>query len=192
MTGQRTRPPRGGRDSPHSRPVFRQVLKVNSLQGQYVMERGFERVSNALFSIGVVLRILCAPEEIDRVESVVMEAFSRASVDLDRAVAQFTKLMEDNGIDAIPEYTHPSEYVIEIKSPQVARFAALVRKLDEVMGLLDTLWLNAVLSDKQHSGIGYQRRPRRTPTPGRPPAAAWSERRWDFSRTTWSRMSTTR
>ncbi len=160
MNEQGTRAPRGGRDNPYSRPVFRQVLKVNSLQGQHVMARSFERVSNALFSIGVVLRVLCAPEEIDRVESVVMEDFSKTSTDLDRAIAQFTKLMEDNGVDAMPEYTHPNEYAIEIKSPQAARFAALIRKLDELMALVDTLWLNAVLNDKQRSDIGYQWRQR--------------------------------
>lgn len=41
------------RSNHYSRPVFKQVLKVNSLQAQRVMERSFERVSNSLFSIDV-------------------------------------------------------------------------------------------------------------------------------------------
>ncbi len=35
------------RSNHYSRPVFKQVLKVNSLQAQRVMERSFERVSNS-------------------------------------------------------------------------------------------------------------------------------------------------
>ncbi|MCZ5096726.1 hypothetical protein O5851_25075 [Escherichia coli] len=46
------------RSNHYSRPVFKQVLKVNSLQAQRVMERSFERVSNSLFSIDVILRII--------------------------------------------------------------------------------------------------------------------------------------
>lgn len=61
------------RSNHYSRPVFKQVLKVNSLQAQRVMERSFERVSNSLFSIDVILRIIGEQDEIDQVETVILE-----------------------------------------------------------------------------------------------------------------------
>ncbi|MCA2447907.1 hypothetical protein LAZ54_26545, partial [Vibrio alginolyticus] len=90
------------RSNHYSRPVFKQVLKVNSLQAQRVMERSFERVSNSLFSIDVILRIIGEQDEIDQVETVILEHISKVSEDLDKATAQLNKLMEDNGIDMMP------------------------------------------------------------------------------------------
>ncbi|MBO0180533.1 hypothetical protein J0682_26565, partial [Vibrio parahaemolyticus] len=56
-----------------SRPVFKRVLKVNSLQAQRVVERSFQRVSDSLFSIDVILRIIGEQDEIDQVESIIQE-----------------------------------------------------------------------------------------------------------------------
>ncbi|MCV5343394.1 hypothetical protein OFC87_41335, partial [Escherichia coli] len=62
------------------------------------MERSFERLSNSLFSIDVILRIIGEQDEIDQVETVILEHISKVSEDLDKATAQLNKLMEDNGI----------------------------------------------------------------------------------------------
>ncbi|MDJ4670019.1 hypothetical protein LEB11_22335, partial [Salmonella enterica] len=94
------------RNNHYSRPVFKQALKVNSLQAQRVMERSFERVSNSLFSIDVILRIIGEQDEIDQVETVILEHIAKVSEDLDKATAQLNKLMEDNGIDMMPGYTN--------------------------------------------------------------------------------------
>lgn len=140
----------------HSRPVFKQVITMNSLQAQRVMERSFVPVSRSLFSIEVILRIIGEQEEIDAVESVIHGHFERVATDLDQAASQLKKLMEDNGIEAVPAYTNPNEYEIEIISPQLAQFARLIQKLDLLMGLIDTLWLNAILSNKQRTDATYQ------------------------------------
>ena len=139
-----------------SRPVFKRVLKVNSLQAQRVVERSFQRVSDSLFSIDVILRIIGEQDEIDQVESIIQEHIEKVSVDLDTATNQLQKLIEDNGIEGAPEYTNPNQYEIEIKSPQVAQFAHLVRKLDNLMLLVDTLWLNSVFTSKQRKDATYQ------------------------------------
>lgn len=139
-----------------SRPVFKRVLKVNSLQAQRVIERSFQRVSDSLFSIDVILRIIGEQDEIDQVESIIQEHIEKVSVDLDTATNQLKKLMEDNGIEGAPEYTSPNQYDIEINSPQVAQFAHLVRKLDNLMLLVDTLWLNSILTSKQRKDATYQ------------------------------------
>lgn len=139
-----------------SRPVFKRVLKVNSLQAQRVVERSFKRVSDSLFSIDVILRIIGEQDEIDQVEGIIQEHIEKASVDLDTATNQLQKLMEDNGIEGTPEYTSPGQYDIEINSPQVAQFAHLVRKLDNLMLLVDTLWLNSILTSKQRKDATYQ------------------------------------
>jgi hypothetical protein len=141
---------------PYSRPVFRQKLKVNSLQAQRVMERSFDRVSNALFSLDVILRIIGDQKEVGQVEEMVQGHFDKVSEDMGKAMTQLQKVMSDNGIEAVPGYSAPVEYEVEITSPQVAQFARLIRNLDELMSLVDTLWLNAILSSQQRSDATYE------------------------------------
>jgi hypothetical protein len=139
-----------------SRPVFRQRLTINSLQAQRVMDRSFARVSNALFSLDVILRIIGDQKEVDQVEEVVQTHIDRVSEDMVQAKSQLNKVMSDNGIEAVPGYSAPNEYPIEITSPQVAQFAKLVRELDGLMSLVDTLWLNSILTSQQRADATYE------------------------------------
>lgn len=145
-----------GERQPYSRPVFRQNLNVNSLQAQRVMERSFDRVSNALFSLDVILRIIGDQQEIDQVEEVIHGHIDKVSEDMTKAMNQLHKVMTDNGIEAVPGYSSPANYPIEITSPQVAQFAHLIRNLDKLMSLVDTLWLNSILSSQQRSDATYE------------------------------------
>jgi hypothetical protein len=152
---QSSRPAQAERQ-PYSRPVFRQKLVLNSLQAQRVMERSFDRASSALFSLDVILRIIGDQEEIDQVEEIIQNHISATSEEMDNAMNQLRKIMADNGIDAVPGYSAPAEYTIEITSPQVAQIARLIRGLDELMSLVDTLWLNSILSSQQRSDATFQ------------------------------------
>lgn len=146
----------GQTNRPYSRPVFLQVIGLNSLQSQRIMERSFSRVSNSLFSLDVILRIIGEQDEVDEVESMIVNEIAKVAQDLDEAMSVMGKLMEDNGIDAVPAYSAPMKYEIEITSPQVAQFARLLQALDELMGRVDTLWLNSVFNSKQRSDANYQ------------------------------------
>lgn len=141
---------------PYSRPVFRQTLNVNSLQAQRVMERSFGRVSNALFSLDVILRIIGDQKEIDQVEEIIHGHIDKVSEDMTKAMNPLQKVMTDNGIEAVPGYSAPVNYPIEITSPQVAQFAHLIRNLDKLMSLVDTLWLNSILTSQQRSDATYE------------------------------------
>lgn len=145
-----------GERQPYSRPVFRQTLNVNSLQAQRVMERSFDRVSNALFSLDVILRIIGDQKEIGQIEEIVQGHIDKVAEDMTKAMTQLQKVMTDNGIEAIPGYSAPVDFSIEITSPQVAQFAGLIRNLDKLMSLVDTLWLNSILSSQQRSDATYE------------------------------------
>ena len=150
-------PEKKGRNSTElSRPIFKQTLKTNSLQAQRVVERSFKPVSDSLFSIDVILRIIGDQDEIDQVENIIQEHIEKVSTDLNIGTEQLQKLIEDNGIEGEPEYSNPNRYDIEITSPQVAQFAHLIRQLDYLMLLVDTLWLSNILTSKQRKDAAYQ------------------------------------
>lgn len=141
---------------PYSRPAFHQKLEINSLQAQRVMDRNFDRVAKALFSIDVILRIIGDKNEVNEVEEIIRSQIEKASEDILASTKQLKKVMEDNGIEDVPGYSAPNSYSIEITSPQIAQYAHLIRSLDNLMILVDTLWLNSVLTGKQRSDATYQ------------------------------------
>lgn len=140
----------------YSRPIFRQHLSVNSLQAQRVMARSFDRVSNALYSLDVILRIIGEQKEIEQVEELIQGHIKTVAEDMSKAMDHLKKVMADNGIEGVPGYSAPVNYPIEITSPQIAQFAHLIRTLDKLMSLVDTLWLNSVLSSQQRSDATYE------------------------------------
>lgn len=142
---------------PHySRPVFRQSLTVNSLQAQRVMERSFEQVSFAFFSLDVILRIIGDQSDIDQVDQVIQELRERVAEDMQKQLSQLQKMMSDNDIAEVPAYSSPIVYPIEITSPQTAQFARLIKGLDELMAVVDTLWLHGLFTTHQRSNATYE------------------------------------
>ena len=140
----------------YSRPVFDQQVILQSEQAQRVYEREFRRVVEALYAIDVILRIIGDSQEADTVESMVTEMIAECANEIKNEQARFDKLKEDNGITAIPRYTHPGQVQIRIVSPQAAQFAALLRNMDALMISLDTLWLCGVMGNKQRGNGVYQ------------------------------------
>jgi hypothetical protein len=144
------------RSRAYSRPAFDRRITIQSEQAQRVFEREFPRVVSALYAIDVILRIIGDDHEIDEIESVVGTMIGECAKDLQNEKARIDKVREDNGITSLPCYSNPEQVEVRIVSPQVAQFAALLQKMDDLMISLDALWLCGVLSNKQRSDGVYQ------------------------------------
>lgn len=134
----------------HSQPIFEQVLTIHSLQGQRVMDRSFRALSGSLFRCEVILRIVGDEKANDAVEAKIADGLNKAAAEVESEIAQAQAVMQANGIDALPTYTNTKRYKIQIKTPQIANFARMVVKLDELMSLIDALWLmGGIIPTKQ-------------------------------------------
>jgi len=144
--------------SPYSRPVFTQNLNVNHQQAQNIFERSFWHVARALYSIDVVLRIIGKQEKIDEVEAIIQKDMQDMFVEIEKHTAILSQLMDDNGVDGSPEYTHPKEYTVQITCPQVARFVQLLKRMDAMLIKLDTAWLNGLIGSKERMELTREQR----------------------------------
>lgn len=142
--------------APLSIPVYRQTLSLSSLQAQRVMNRSFAAAAGSLFRIDVIIRILGKEEDVDEVEALIRKMIKELAHDMDKELSGADQLLVDGGIETLPEYTHPRDFEIEIKSPQIANFARLVTKLDQLMLRVDALWINGLMPNKQRARTTYQ------------------------------------
>lgn len=140
----------------YSRPVFKQNLTVYTLQAQRVVERSLSRVSYSLFSLDVILQIIGIREQVDEVSQIVQGHITKADEQLDERIQQMDVLFTQHEIQDVPSYTNPISLDVEITSPQVAQFMRLVRKLDQLMAKIDSLWLHGLLTSKQRTQAGLE------------------------------------
>ena len=132
-----------------SRPVFERTFKINSEQAIRVIRNSYDRLIRSLYAIDVILRIVGQEQAVDEIEAIVSMMITECAEQLQQEKARLDKLKSDNGIAETPTYTHPREFVARIASPQIAQFVELIRLLDQLMMVMDTLWLCQVIDNKQ-------------------------------------------
>jgi hypothetical protein len=96
----------------------------------------------------VILRIVGQEQAVDEIETIVSSMIAECAEQLQQEKLRLETLKTDNGITETPTYTHPREFVAKIASPQIAQFIELIRLLDQLMMIMDTLWLCQVIDNK--------------------------------------------
>ncbi|WAR43360.1 hypothetical protein [Methylomonas rapida] len=139
-----------------SRPIFERTFSINSEQAIRVIRDSYHRLMVSLYAIDVILRIIGREETVDEVESIVSQMIAECAEQLQQEKSRLEKLKADNGITETPTYTHPREFLAKIASPQIAQFVELIRLLDQLMIVMDTLWLCQVISNKHCIEARYQ------------------------------------
>ena len=139
-----------------SRPIFERTFNINSEQAIRVIRDSYHRLMVSLYAIDVILRIIGREETVDEIESIVSQMITECAEQLQQEKMRLEKLKADNGISETPTYTHPREFVAKIASPQIAQFVELIRLLDQLMIVMDTLWLCQVISNKHCIDARYQ------------------------------------
>jgi len=132
-----------------SRPVFDEHITVHSDHAQRLIDRGLFRVSSALYAIDVILRIIGDDDEMDQVEAIVNELIQAFAQAMSSEQEQLTVLRTQRGITRVPRYEAPRTLTVHVHSPQMAQYTALIQSLDQLMIMIDTLWLNGALTSKQ-------------------------------------------
>ena len=139
-----------------SRPVFERTFKINSEQAIRVIRKSYDRLIKSLYAIDVILRIVCQEQAIDEIEAIVSTMIADCAEQLQQEKARLKKIKADNGITETPTYSHPTEFVAKIASPQIAQFVELIRLLDQLMIVMDTLWLCQIIDNKHCMEARYQ------------------------------------
>ena len=131
-----------------SRPIFKRTFTINSEQAIRVIRKSYERLIRSLYAIDVILRIVGQEQAVDEIEKIGSSMIADCATQLQQEKTRLEKLKADNGITETPTYTHPTEFVAKIGSPQIAQFVELIRLLDQLMITMDTLWLCQIIDNK--------------------------------------------
>lgn len=141
---------------PYSRPVLERTVILRSEQAQRIMAREGDRVLRSLHAIAVVFRATLPVEIADRIEAESGALIEEGAQALALEIARVSALRETEGVTVIPCYSHPGELSVRILCPRALDFLAMVEGLDELMVLIDSLWLSGLLTNRHRSEAAYQ------------------------------------
>lgn len=141
---------------PYSRPVLQRTLVLRSEQAQRIMAREGDRVLRSLHAIAVVFRATLPMELADRIEAESGALIEEGAQALASEIARVSALRETEGVTVVPCYSHPGEIPIRILCPRALDFLSMVEGLDELMVLIDSLWLSGLLTNRHRSEAAYQ------------------------------------
>lgn len=139
-----------------SAPIIKQKVNLSTLAAQKVMTRSFEKLAESLFQVSVILRAVGEREHVDEAEELLNSRFEQAATDITAKIEQMKSLAEQHGINLSPDYTNQVTYEVEINTPHLARFLGLVTQMDELVSMIDSLWLHSILDDRQASNARFE------------------------------------
>lgn len=143
-----------------SRAVLTKRVVLHSSPAQRILERSFETVSNRLYDISVMIPLLTNDEIAEKVEQITISAFEEVESTIENKIAQLEELMNQNEIEANIQFTSSKTYSCELTTRYAARYLRLVLRYQDLVTMLEALWLNEFLDNTQRNrGIfSYQRR----------------------------------
>ena len=155
MAAPRTAPQRPEPKRRFSRPVFDELITIQSDHAQRLIQRGLYQVSSALYAIDVILRIIGNNAEMDQVEVIVNASLNDFALALRQEQEKMELLRTQHGITRIPRYEAPRTLTVHVYSPQMGQYCALIQSLDQLMVTIDTLWMNGVLASNQRVNAAF-------------------------------------
>ena len=130
-----------------SRPVRVITMTYESDIAQSIYNRTYERASLDLFVISTKPSRIMTPDQVKLVHQRCNELFDKTETDLADDITRAKVLMDNNGVTGLNEYTKPKTFQAEINCGRAERYLKLIRRLDEVIKHIDTLWLMGNIDD---------------------------------------------
>lgn len=143
-----------------SMPVIEGEVTLNSEQAQRVFHRGYDQAARALYALDVVLRITQRTNPNFKVsyDSAIDHAASLIDTvagELEKERQRLSHLIEKNGVTSKARYNNSKTIPYAVNTPLAARFAGAVYTLDEVIQMIDTLWLTGVITSHAAAEAKY-------------------------------------
>lgn len=140
----------------NSLPQTIRTVTFRTLHGQKVYKRNYKVYSRAVYNIGVMLRVIGKEEEAVEMETLIDKEISKISESMRGEKARLQSIIDDVAIESMVKYTDPVEEDVIISTPRGKQYLNLIISLEDLVSLVDTLWLEGELDDAQQVALNRQ------------------------------------
>lgn len=141
----------------YSNPEITVPFQLQTQEGIRMQQRHYNSMSKALFNLTInstSLERLGVKGAIERTKKAVGEVLAGPEKEISSGIAALNKVLDQaksSGKSRIEEvsYTAPRDYSIRVRTPDAMRVVRLFRGFDELITLLDRLWLNNLFNQDE-------------------------------------------
>lgn len=135
-----------------SRAFFNATVQLQSLHTHQVIQRCFSESAEAVYALSAILPALTTTENVEAAQNEIFGRVDAAEKDIGNEIQRVAKLIESSGIDINQlGYTAAQTFHAQICSPRANQLLRVIKQLDDLIKLLDTLWLTETITQKVHT-----------------------------------------
>lgn len=139
-------------------PVIEMTVRCQTEAVEKILEVNFDPVQKALYHIHVTLPIMsrASPRVINEVLDLVEHRFGKIEHQMDLELGRLKALAKTDGAVQPSGYTNPSEHVLQVFTPEMARWVGMLMRMDEILRWVDALWYSTRVKSKDRSALLMQ------------------------------------
>lgn len=139
-------------------PVIEMTVRCQTEAVEKILEVNFDPVQKALYHIHVTLPIMsrASPKVINEVLDLVEHRFGKIEHQMDLELGRLKALAKTDGAVQPSGYTNPSEHVLQVFTPEMARWVGMLMRMDEILRWVDALWYSTRVKSKDRSALLMQ------------------------------------
>ena len=140
-----------------SRPYITRSFELYSNAAQILFERTYPRMDNALYMLCVVIPSFATDAQNEQDAKALEEAFSAAETELTTAIESNVMEMKRRQVpkeERMTSYDHKRVYQVPLRSPFARRYLNIFARYDQLIALIDALWINGRLTQQMRIKVG--------------------------------------
>jgi|GEM_PF-4790557 len=143
----------------YSRPCLSKMITIQSENTIQIMDNLVNQTMSSLYTIEVILNFMGNETVTDEANETVSKFLKGKVKQFDDEIKSLKKKCDDLDVDVDDfnfSYSLPRSYDYKIYSPLCSTFLKLVLKYDQIVMLVDTLWVNDEMSRKARKDYFYK------------------------------------
>ena len=131
--------------------VARKEITFGSPTVRHLYKRAFDQMGRNCHFITVFGRILLGEDQIAPAEGMIYQRIQEVGTAFQRKVSAMQAVMAESGIDEMAEFNQQEKIKVALIVPSQRKFLDVLLLADEYLRLVNTLWLEGEVSDKEKS-----------------------------------------
>ena len=136
-------------------PVLEMNFECMTEAVEKILDSQFVHVQAALYHLSATLPIRQAKDSkvLNEVLDLINTRFERVEKEMEAELSRYKHIAKDEGVSIASAYTHQGGRTLQIFCPEMARWVSMLKRADEILRWVDSLWYSTFISSRDRTAI---------------------------------------
>jgi L-fucose mutarotase/ribose pyranase (RbsD/FucU family) len=139
------------------RPVLYRPIQLGSMHALRIYKRTYNQASRDMFYIAIMSdNLIEQPEQVDELLEGVENMLQSVARDLENEMERAQHQLNEYDINQMASYTKVTEFNAPINCAEIRQYLDLIVTMDRLILMIDTLWLNGIVTTRGRKQRSYE------------------------------------